>query len=112
MLQHFDLSVLQYATKIFKHIISVVGMNKTKGKERTTFRVRAGHDSVLWKIWLKEAQSLGKVALMDDAKCRCSAELGPIGCTGEPLQVLSKEIVAGGSGIHKGVGECHCRVID
>lgn len=49
---------------------------------------------------------------MNNTQGSGGAELGPVGCTGEPLQVLSQEVVASGSGIHEGVGECDCGMVD
>lgn len=47
---------------------------------------------------------------MNDAKtCSCT-KLGPIGCSGQPVQVVSEEGVYSCARVHNGIGKNHCPV--
>lgn len=49
--------------------------------------------------------TLLQLSPVDDSQPSCSAELGPVCCPAEPLQVVPQECVDGGAGVHQGVGQ-------
>jgi len=60
-----------------------------------------------WSTDQRGGSHLGEVAPVDDPQPGGGAELGPVGGTREPIQVLAQEGVHGGPGVHDGVGEHH-----
>ena len=54
---------------------------------------------LLGEVGSQDGHALLVVALLDDTQAGRSGELGPVGGTSEPLEVVAQEEVVGGAGL-------------
>jgi hypothetical protein len=85
--------------------VTLVGVNETEAEERTTLGIRGGVDARLGEVRVEDVHRLREVVFVNDAEGGRGEELGPVGRTRKPLEVLAEEGVARGSRVHDGVGD-------
>lgn len=86
-------------------------VDQSQGVQTSSLRVRTARSGGSRKVRSEEGHSSREVPLVNDSESSGGRELGPVRGSSQPVKVLSKELIRGGSGVHEGVGKGDGRVV-
>lgn len=101
----------QTLLELFLSKLDTTGIDETKREEGTSFTVLVG-SSTSGKVGLYDAVTVDPASTVNETQSGSCGELGPVGSSAEPVEVLTKELVRCGAAVGKSVGEGDGGVID
>lgn len=95
------LGVLQLLQQVVGYIRTVVSMDETQRVQATALGVARARTSLLRQVALHQGERLSLVTSMNHSQWCGGRQLGPISRTGQPVKVVSQELIAGGAAVHE-----------
>lgn len=106
----------QLALQVILYFPSVAGMNQPERIQASAFRVwtrvRSAFTLIRREVRSEDGHALCERSLVNHSKCSGGTEHGPVGCSTEPFEIVSKELVGSCTRVGKGVGKGDSRMED